>query len=299
MRKVFLSLILSFLMLEISACDICSCNANDLGLGIAGSYAGSQVMMAYSNSRFQSLQEQNETVDLFSYAELSTQFKLGANGFLRLKLPFSYNQRIARDFFHEERGMGDPYLGYAHKVLNKSLKNGLELQSMLNLGVHFPFGSFDEHIHDLSVPESFNPGRGLFALAGSWSGLVEFHNWSFNATYAYRHFIPEEGKYCFGDQQIFAAQLFWRKDLKHVVLKPLLGFQRDFINSDTNPKGIRQSATGANGAALNFGVFLRKDSWLMGCNALTPIQYQSNNNFNPAATFQVQLTYLFKNEKLN
>ncbi len=277
------------------ACDVCGCSSGPMGFNLMGDFQGHFIRYGYGQIQFTNPSASAGPIkDIFKVQEIQGAYSLKKGFRLEAYLPYHTNLRNIGETKQNLSGIGDLQIGANHTVWKKETKTGTELQFDGALRSVLPTGKYHLEIHDLNLPENFNPGKGSFALIPRISFRIARGLFGINSGLAYRKNFHASDGYSFGDILLGQAHFYSKIQAQKFLFIPALGLVHEFIAADHYKNKNQVHGTGGRGTFLNPSIQIGFKSIRAGIFFQGPLQSQySEGEAQAGNRFNFQLTYLF------
>lgn len=283
---------LLFLTQTALACDICGGFMINPRTGILTQVNRSFINLAYSQVQFDG-ENLSYNKDVFNTYLISGQYQISRRWGVGFMQSYSRNNRLEREGSNIIRnGWGNGVVQVFYAPLQR-MKENSRLSWRTGCGLRLPWGSYDQHIHDLNVPENFNPSDGSWGL--EWLNDLVFSKgkWGLlaNSRMIIRGKDPRGGR--LGHQVALQASGFRYFSIHPKWnLSPMMGSSVEFMGRNVFPSGREDENTGGVMAMAHIGTGLNTDQFSLNIQISHPIATHWNGDgVQPSTRGTLLLTY--------
>lgn len=248
MKKIATIIILmSCLLQEAVACDICGCGAGSYYLGILPDFSSRIVGLRYRGNNVQTHLGPNGTTSYLTTDEAYHTTELWGGWTIKNKIrimavvPVSYNTKKSQETDLSKTGMGDITLQGFYRVWNKrsvTRKNRLWVNDLwIGGGVKLPTGKYEPADNDVTGQSAnlFQLGTGSidFMLGFMYDMRLQDAGINFNALYKIN--TTNKYDYYYGNKLSGSLQFYYKFRVKNkITIAPNLGAGCEYSVSDLN-----------------------------------------------------------------
>ncbi len=277
------------------ACDVCGVGAGN-SFGLLSAFKNNFIGIAWQTSRFDAVPGRGSSSDEFQVLELSCRYHFAPRLYAQLHQPYRWHIRQGGEGEQQLSGLSDTRLLVGYTLLEKEpLWQDLSMFLQIGGGVKFPFGKYDENLHDHNLPENFNIGNGAWGFVFEPTAIWSYKNAGLLLKTYYQHNAHSLGGHRFGDQWASQMTVFYEIELSEQWwLTPNAGVVQESIFKDRYANGRVVEETGSNGWFANAGVRLRFDDWVGTVGYQIPLSGRfADDAVEARGRISAQLSFLF------
>lgn len=303
MRKLLVGLVLSAIVSQANACDVCGCSLGGNYFGILPFYGKNFVGLRWSQAQFHSYiyptqylsaQQSNDT---YSKVELWTRYHLTKRVQLFAFVPYVYNSMNGTDQVVYAQGLGDINLMSNYVILNNSEGGGNWKHSLVaGGGVKLPTGKFSQYDKGKIINRNFQQGTGSVDFNSNAVYTIRYKKTGLNFETGYKMNTRNKDGYLFGNQFRFSSQLFYWQKFGIVSLLPHAGaYYENAARHHDNE--IIQVNTGGTAVLASGGLDVYVGRVTVGVNYQKPMVQHYNSDdtadISSKARWTTTLMYIF------
>lgn len=309
MKKLFLLIVLAFLLNASYACPICGCGVGGFYIGLFPTYRSQFVGIRYQYAHYETHLNDDPTQfshDYYSIAELYGGLTFGKKWQLLGFVPYHFNYQKTDDGIVRRNGLGDITALLNYKVWETSGLNKKEQhvsqKFWLGAGVKLPVGRYNVNFNDSANVElddllgDVNSQMGTGSLDFITNAMYNVHinKFGINTTVNYKMNTANNSHFRYGNR--FAANSFayYQTRLSNTIYAaPNVGLMYEHIEPNylSNSKVAQTGGYAALGSA---GVDVNFKKITVGTNVQLPFKqdYSMNQTQNKVRAL-LHLTYTF------
>jgi len=273
------------------ACDICGAFSINQRAGLLTGVNADFISLAYAHVSFKGGNLSYDK-DVFHRWQLSGQYHLSARWALGFSQSYALNQRVQSEKNISIEGFGNTTLQGFYKILQQDSK-GSKISWRTGLGVQFPNGKFDNSIHDLNVPENFNPSDGTWGVqwVNDFTWTSEEFGLLLNTQGLYRFIDSDQGRW--GHQISTSLNAFYHiSNESSWTLVPFSGISYDWSGANHFGNGKEDSDTGGQTILAQAGINMDNQKWGFNFQVAFPVIFKLKNpEIKPGPRWTLQFNY--------
>lgn len=290
-KKFFITtIIVVFVSLSATACDICGCGAGNSYIGLLPDfykyifslrhrYNGLRTHIgANGNNTYLTSDEDYHIVEIWGGWALTDKIRV------MVTLPYSFNQRTNQAISKNKNGISDISVAGYYQLLNKKTTIGKNQQLIQTLwiggGIKLPTGEYNPE--DKSTGDQntnlFQLGTASLDYSFALNYDARLQNSGINISASYKINSANKYDYRYGNKLNLSTQLFHKINLRHFAFAPNAGLQFETAKQDID-NNFKVDLSGGNVLLGTIGVETSIGKIAVGANFQTPLSQDLANGF--------------------
>ena len=285
MKKLFLSIILLFILSSSFACPICGCGVGGFYIGLLPTYKSQFIGIRYQYSHYETHLNADPTQyshDFYRMIELYGGVSIGSKWQVLGFLPYHFNYQNTDDGIIKRNGLGDISMLANYKIWNTSglTKNNKSFSDefWLGAGVKLPTGKYNvdfrdsvnEELDDLLGNVNSQMGTGTVDFIANAMYNVHINKFGINTTVNYKINTTNSSSFKYGDR--FSANMFayYQAKLTNTIyMAPNIGLLYEHVSAN-NFDNSKVEQTGGYASLASAGVDVNFKKITVGTNVQIP-----------------------------
>ncbi len=299
MKKVFLSILISFTVYPSFSCDLCGSSSGNYFIGPFPQFNKHFIGMRYSFRSFNTVLNSDNTQfsnDFYQTTEVLAGMKLGKRWQLLSFVPFNTNHSLTDDGIRQSSGLGDITLLGNYNLFNKMALTKdtatVSQQLLIGGGIKLPTGNYIVDTSEVVSSASRQPGTGSFDFLINATYIIKIKNWGINSNANYK-INQSASNFKFGNRFSATTFIFHSFRYKNASISPNIGLLFENLGANKN-HNEKINETGGNVLLSGAGIETRIKNVAFGFNMQLPlVQNLSNGQTNTKMRGMFQLSYMF------
>lgn len=240
-------------------CDICGCGVGGGFLGVLPQFQKNLVGYRYFQNRFyHPPTDLNQTdgvlllYDAYHVNDLWMRYYLTEKTQLFTFIPYRVHTRRYEDgTVNTISGIGDIQLNVLQELINQSGDPNRLFRHIwfMGGGVRIPSGQYMQRDPKRRMyPLPFQVGTGAWTFQLQNLYILRYKNFGIQSDFTFRHSLPNELEYRVGNIiQTGGNAFYWWQLTPHLAILPIIGFQHEYSEMDTEYGFLRTNTGGSFG----------------------------------------------------
>lgn len=309
MKKLFLSIIILFILSATYGCPICGCGVGGFYIGLLPTYKSHFIGIRYQYAHYET--NLTDEPDQFSHdhyhqVEIYGGITLGNHWQLLGFIPYHLNHQITDDGIVDRNGLGDITLLANYKLwqssnLNKN-NNAFAQEFWLGAGVKLPTGKYkvnfkdssNEELDDLLGDVNSQMGTGSVDFIFNVMYNIHLNKFGINTTANYKVNTSNNSNFKYGDRASVNSFAYYQaKAGKKIYMAPNIGALYEYATAN-HLANNKVSETGGYVALASAGLDINLKKITIGTNVQLPFaQNYAHGQTEAKARGLVHITYTF------
>jgi hypothetical protein len=309
MKKLFLSIIVLFVVIASSACPICGCGVGGFYIGLLPTYKSQFIGIRYSYAHYET--HLTDAPDQFSHdhyhqMEIYGGVTLGKHWQLLGFIPYHFNHQITDDGIVDRNGLGDVsvlanYKLWSSSKLNKN-NSSFSQEFWLGAGLKLPTGKYAVNFSDSSAVElddllgDVNSQMGTGSTDIIFNMMYNIHMGMFgiNTAANYKVNTINNSHFKYGDRLSLNSFAYYQvKTGKRIYMAPNVGLLYQYIMPN-HLATSKVAETGGHVALASAGLDINLGKITVGTNVQLPFaQEYAHGQTVEKVNGLMHLTYTF------
>lgn len=279
MKRVFLTIIVSFILFSASACEICGCGVGNFYLGLLPHFNSKFFGVRYQYMHYHTQLKTDPSQfsnDYYKTVELWGGINIGRRLQLLAFVPYHINKQFTDDGIKTQNGLGDVSLLLNYNLFhsrNSAGKNLIEQQLWIGGGVKLPTGKNNIDLNDPAAnPGDVNSqaGSGSTDILLNASYDISIKKFGLNTSANYKINTDNKTGYHFGNRFTANSFAYYKLRAMGLGIAPNIGvLYENASTNNLNKAAVAQ--TGGHLVSAAGGVEINLKSIALGANVQLPV----------------------------